>query len=239
MPEYEEGQTAVDPANGHRIVFQGGAWRDAGGGRTGGGAALTPNVRSTLDQERGRLSTAQRTAEQAEQFLQHNAERATGGILSDRNVPSWGQPHRQAMEGLSAGMVRANIQPGQASTMNSDAEQAMVARQYPSVEAAGPVNQQRALEIYVGRDVQLRRVSEMERWVQEHRGSLDGFSEHWATLEPQIRAESERTNRPRIWPGRRSGPQPGDVEDGYRFRGGNPGDRNNWEPVQPANYRGR
>lgn len=28
------------------------------------------------------------------------------------------------------------------------------------------------------------------------------------------------------------GPQPGDVEDGYRFKGGNPGDSDNWERVQ-------
>lgn len=28
-----------------------------------------------------------------------------------------------------------------------------------------------------------------------------------------------------------AGPQPGAVEDGYRFKGGNPSDQNNWEPV--------
>ncbi|CAA2139601.1 hypothetical protein [Hyphomicrobium sp. ghe19] len=27
-------------------------------------------------------------------------------------------------------------------------------------------------------------------------------------------------------------PQPGEVRDGFRFKGGNPGDRNSWEPVQ-------
>lgn len=31
--------------------------------------------------------------------------------------------------------------------------------------------------------------------------------------------------------GQNAGPQPGAVEDGYRFRGGNPADPNSWEPV--------
>ena len=26
-------------------------------------------------------------------------------------------------------------------------------------------------------------------------------------------------------------PKPGDIEDGYRFKGGDPADRNSWEPV--------
>lgn len=31
-----------------------------------------------------------------------------------------------------------------------------------------------------------------------------------------------------------AGPQPGHIEDGYRFRGGDPSDANNWEPVGGA-----
>jgi hypothetical protein len=33
-------------------------------------------------------------------------------------------------------------------------------------------------------------------------------------------------------PAAEAGPQPGQVEDGYRFKGGNPADPNSWEPVQ-------
>lgn len=32
--------------------------------------------------------------------------------------------------------------------------------------------------------------------------------------------------------GGRSGPRPGAIEDGYRFKGGNPADQSNWEPVR-------
>lgn len=33
-------------------------------------------------------------------------------------------------------------------------------------------------------------------------------------------------------PKQSSGPRPGDVESGYRFKGGNPADKSNWEPVR-------
>ena len=35
-----------------------------------------------------------------------------------------------------------------------------------------------------------------------------------------------------VQPDAQSGPQPGTVEDGYRFKGGNPADPNSWEQVQ-------
>lgn len=35
-----------------------------------------------------------------------------------------------------------------------------------------------------------------------------------------------------------AGPQPGAIEDGYRFRGGNPADPNSWEPVGGASQPG-
>lgn len=46
------------------------------------------------------------------------------------------------------------------------------------------------------------------------------------TRDPQALAQVGATSR--------SGPQPGAVEDGYRFKGGNPADPQSWEPVGDA-----
>src|SRR5262245_48780632 len=128
---YYEGQTATNPQTGEQIVYRNRRWQSL----TTAGA--TQQARQALSGEQGKLRTQQQTAEYADQFLQHNARRGTGGMAESPHFPDWGQPDRQAMEGLSNAMVRANIQPGTASTMNSDAEARMARGQYPSVEVQG------------------------------------------------------------------------------------------------------
>lgn len=50
---------------------------------------------------------------------------------------------------------------------------------------------------------------------------------------PYVVGGETRLYTPKIGgPGQVAGPKAGDVEDGYRFKGGNPADQNNWEPVQ-------
>lgn len=189
---YYEGQTATNPQTGERIVYRNRRWQSENS------SSAPTQARAQLSQEQGRLRTMQQTAEYGDQFLEHNARRTTGGLRDSSWVPDWGDNDRQAMRGLSDAMVRANIQPGTASTMNSDAEARMARGQYPSTEVVGPINQQRVLEIHVQRDVQQARISAMEHWVAAH-GSLDGFNDAWAAQEPQIRAQATERNRPLIY----------------------------------------
>ena len=190
--QYYEGQTATNPQTGEQLVYRNRRWQSLNS------ASAPTGTRATLTQEQGRLRTQQQTAEYADQFLEHNARRTTGGLRDSGWVPDWGDTDRQAMNGLSDAMVRANIQPGTASTMNSDAEARMARGQYPSTEVVGPVNQQRALELHVQRDTQQARISAMEHWVARH-GSLDGFNDAWAVAEPQVRAQATQRNRPLIY----------------------------------------
>lgn len=68
-------------------------------------------------------------------------------------------------------------------------------------------------------------------------------AEWWMSATPEQRSaleEYSRVTQPRFAVGpdgvqrplpRQTGPTPGTVEDGYRFKGGDPGDPNNWEQV--------
>lgn len=190
--QYYEGQTATNPQTGEQLVYRNRRWQSQNS------SSATNQARTTLNQEQGKLRTMQQTAEYADEFLDHNGRRTTGGLRDAPWVPDWGDVHRQAMTGLSDAMVRANIQPGTASTMNSDAEARMARGQYPSTQVVGPVNQQRALELHVQRDTQQARISAMEHWVARH-GSLDGFNDAWAVTEPVIRRQAMARNHPYIY----------------------------------------
>jgi hypothetical protein len=178
--------TATNPTTGHRIVLRNGRWEPMSPDKEG--PSWTPQDREQLAAERGKLQTATRVSEAADRFLQHNYERGTGGPGSDFMIPRWWQPNRQAMEGLSAEMVRANIQPGTSSTMNSNAEQDLARSQYLSVQNAGPLNRKRAEELSRERFRQTERFNAMDQWLKE-RGSLTGFEQAWMAHEPQIMAK--------------------------------------------------
>jgi hypothetical protein len=172
-------------------------------------AALPRGDQDALDRARGLLGTSRRNVQLSEEFLEHNRNPRvspldsggeTGGLTA-LPVPAWSglqNNTRQRMEGITNQMVRANIQPGQAGTMNSIIEQMLARQQYPSVETAGPVNFDRTLSMLVDHDEITALVDEAERWGREHRG-LQGFDVYWTReRSPQIRQESERRHRQRF-----------------------------------------
>lgn len=173
-------------ADGRRVI-----WQEPPSGRGGRFVEMSPATadaasRSALENEREMLNKLRETSTYAADFIEHNRERGTGGFGEDSLFPRWGQPHRQAMEGLSAQMVRSNIRPGQATTMNSNAEQMMAMRTYPTPEAHGDVNAERAVRVLVNRDVQIELVRRMEAWLSQH-PSINGFQEEWRRVEPELR----------------------------------------------------
>lgn len=161
-----------------------------------------------LNRARGLLGTSRRNVQLSEQFLEQNriprqnpfdSGGETGGTAA-LPVPAWSglqNNTRQRMEGITNQMVRENIQPGQAGTMNSIIEQMLARQQYPSVETAGPVNFDRTIGMLVDHDEITAFVDEAERWAREHRG-LQGFDVYWTRQRSsQVRAESERRHRDR------------------------------------------
>ena len=180
----------AENANGHRVVYRSNA---SGRGRwvEVSPANADAESRRILEGERGNLTRLRQTSQYAEEFIGHNRRSSTGGIGQEPWVPTVGAPHRQAMRGLSAQMVRANIQPGQASTMNSDAEQQMTMRTYPADTNSGEINAEIAVRTLANRDLQIELVTQMEDWLTKNT-SLNGFQAHWQSIEPRLRDEFRR-----------------------------------------------
>lgn len=168
----------------------------------------SPFTLSTGDQEdlqnaRRGLSTARRNAQLAESFFRENSRPRQGmfdsggetGGTAALPVPAWSgmqNPTRQRMEGLTNQMVRANIQPGQAGTMNSFVEQMLARQQYPTTETWGEVNGQRVVDMMTDAAELTAFLDEAERWAQEHRG-LQGFDVHWTRNRSEAVRRAART----------------------------------------------
>lgn len=191
-----DGMTATNPQTRQRVVYRTGA-----GGR-GQWVEISPEnapaeAREALENERQTLARLRETGRLADVFLEHNQQRGTGGLADQDWFPDWNQPHRQAMEGVSAEMVRSNIRPGTAGTMNSNAEQILVQRQYPNVGTHSNVNVERVVRIRVARDMQVELVGAMEDWLRRN-PSLAGFEQEWRRREPVIRDELTRLHAQRF-----------------------------------------
>jgi hypothetical protein len=161
-------------------------------------ATLAEEDQSALERARGALGTARSNARIAGQFLDENYRTGTGGPAG-LPVPDFLQSRgRQRLEGLTNQMVRTNIQPGQAGTMNSIIEQMLARQQYPTTGTDGRVNAERGIGIMVDEAEALAYVQAAERWAADRRG-LQGFEADWtANRSDAIRREAERTIRERL-----------------------------------------
>jgi hypothetical protein len=161
------------------------------------------------------------------------------------------------LSGLSSQMVGSNWMPGTTGMMNTTSEMEQIRARYPSPTAQGPANMQTYLTMAEDVAVQRAALNSMREWLQR-RPNLEGWEEDFTRREPQIRqrarasAETEmRESQGQLRPNlantlARGGPAasrqtapsapsgglaPGTVQRGYRYRGGDPAKRENWEPV--------
>lgn len=182
-------------------------------------AALPTEDRRDIDSARNMLATASRNAQYAEQFARYNrqapvdtgnpilnvASRLTGntggetGGTTGLPVPNFlMNPTRRNMERLTSSMVRANIQPGQAGTMNSMFEQILARQMYPTTDSPGTANDDAVVQMMVDREEMLAALRAAEEWGARRR-SLTGFDVDWYTNhQARVRREAEARVRERL-----------------------------------------
>ncbi len=233
------GQTRIrNPQTGETAVWTGNGWRPESA------ATLAPEAAEALNQERGKLGTLSSNASLGQRFLEQNASQPTGGWVESLpfGLSTLGRPRTQAMRGLSSQMLRNNIQPGTSGTINSEGEMNLALSQYPSIDASGPVNRTRVLNMQIDRDLQEERVRALEAFARTHH-NVDQFEADWTARVPELRAQIERryaqtngdVNNQIDGSGRqRSNPPPaprvGQVVSGRPFLGGDPREPSSWGP---------
>ena len=201
------GRTARD-AQGRRIM-----WQEAPNGSGGrfvqlSEATASTQAREALANERARLGTLTRTAPMAEEYIVLNRTTPTGswGARSfDRerraqasdegalwhglNMPTQLEPNREGLERMATledQALRGNIPQGGAQTANSAFEQQVLRGLFPTLTSLGNVNLTNAATLLAERDLQRRRVAEMERWLTEHQ-DFGNFETTWANYADQER----------------------------------------------------
>lgn len=172
---------------------------------------LAPESSQMLDRERSELSRLSDAALQGDRFLELNQRQATGSII--RRIPGLSDlgellsPNLQEMENIQNSRVFDYMRGGaagggiSAQAANTPQEQQRLERTGPTISNTGPVNRSIVLNTQIDRDLQSRRISEMERWARDpQRRSLEGFEQWWTANAPRIRSSIqrayERTNGP-------------------------------------------
>lgn len=181
--------------------------------------------------------TAEDVVQKAHQFQQLNTKQATGpgfrpldvhllGVGGDFNI--FGKLAKQygtgvpAMENLSMQIATGLRAPGQRLT------QAEILKNLQSVPSINnlPKQNDAIVSDYEQRAATKRAYANAAQdWLAQH-GSLQGFDEAWAARGAQ---SGPAPSAPAAAP---KAPRIGEIQQGYRFKGGNPADQRNWQRVQ-------
>lgn len=114
-----------------------------------------------------------------------------------------------------------------AATWDAYVDQFVAMGQPEAAQLKGRYSEQsaRAMLAQAGKLTDFNKASEVDYQVIPQGGTLQGF-QFGQPLAGGPAAPQQMA------PQQSQGPQPGAIEDGYRFKGGNPADPNSWEPVQ-------
>jgi hypothetical protein len=166
-------------------------------------ATIAPEAAGLLQPERAELTRLSDASIQGDRFLALNRHQATGSAI--RRIPilkDIGEmlfPDLQEMENIQNSRVFDYMRGGAAgggispTVANTPQEQGRLERTGPTISNTGPVNRSIVLSTQIERDLQARRITEMERWARDpQRRSLEGFEQWWTTNAPGIRSSIQR-----------------------------------------------
>jgi len=163
----------------------------------GGG---TTQDRATAATARANADIARQNARQGAQFVDLNRKTGTGGIqgvFADKgplgafaDTVAGGlfpktRDNIEDMDRLNSSMLRANIQEGTSSTMNSNVEQMMAKQTYPSVEISGRVNSKIEQDMRLIAALASQKATAMDKYLSRN-GTLNGFLDAWLPQEQKI-----------------------------------------------------
>ena len=191
-PPIFEGATATNRQTGERIIFRGGQWQPLTQ------QPYAPEVKTAIDHTQSNYQSAAGLVPKALEFQRVNQKTGTGGLAP---AFAWANADLQNMDGLTAQMVRSQIQPGTSGAANSDKEQQLLKSTFPGINNFAEVNDQRVRDIKINRDVQLERLQALQDWARRGGRNISEFEAMWAPREQSRRADLQDyyTNSAR-WP---------------------------------------